>query len=89
MQNLYKQAAYSHDDEVNPEYQDINETEKSQVSELDGFKMITNKNIKYLFEELFKISNTYNFQVADIWSGVSKKQSEIQASQNKNSFSKN
>ena len=80
--------AHSGDDDTFPEYEKINGIEEIIVVELDTFKISTNRNVKYLFEEFFKTSNTYNYQVADIWN-TSDKKSEIFTSQQTFLSSKN
>jgi len=49
------------------EYREIEITESILGKELETFKSLTNKNIKFLFDLFFRVNNRYNKDVFDIW----------------------
>lgn len=51
------------DNSLAEHYKQIAHSEKKLVKELETFKGLTNKNIKFLFDQFFKVNNRYNKDV--------------------------
>jgi hypothetical protein len=51
------------DNSLAEHYKQIAHSEKKLVKELETFKGLTNKNIKFLFDQFFRVNNRYNKDV--------------------------
>lgn len=57
----------SMEDSLWEEFRQVKQTEKNLGRELETFKSLTNKNIKFLFDLFFRVNNRYNKDVFEIW----------------------
>lgn len=75
---IEKSSLYSMDNSLAEHYKQIAHSEKKLVKELETFKGLTNKNIKFLFDQFFRVNNRYNKDVFEIWKNNDKQGSDLE-----------